>query len=100
MLNQADVSAVIREQIEQLIEESTGETETFTEDDNLYELGFNSLMLARLMVQLETAVGVDPFAEGESLAQVRTVAELIAMYERAVAGAEPALARTAKAGRA
>jgi acyl carrier protein len=92
MLRQAEVSAAVQEEIERLLTESTGEAESVAEQDNIYEIGFNSLLLARLLVQLEDAVGIDPFTTGASLGQVRSVAELVDVYKRAIAGAEPSKA--------
>lgn len=59
-------------------------------DDPLLTAGLNSLLLAQLLLQLESELGVDPFAEDRSITDIRTVRELIAAYAEAI--------RAAKAG--
>ncbi|WP_217246050.1 phosphopantetheine-binding protein [Streptomyces sp. AC602_WCS936] len=53
-------------------------------DDPLLTAGLNSLLLAQLLLQLETELGVDPFAGDRSITDVRTVRELIAVYEESI----------------
>lgn len=83
MLARSAVASVVRQQVDQLLIESTGDAEPLTDGD-LNEIGFNSLLLARLMVQLEDVVGIDPFARGAALADVHSIDDLITVYERAV----------------
>ncbi|WP_435174193.1 phosphopantetheine-binding protein [Actinacidiphila sp. bgisy145] len=53
--------------------------------DSLIDIGLNSLMLARLVIQLASELGIDPFSEGTAtLADSRTVDELVTVYERAL----------------
>ncbi|AVH94571.1 MULTISPECIES: phosphopantetheine-binding protein [Streptomyces] len=63
---------------------------TYSLDDSLLTAGLNSLLLAQLLLQLETELGVDPFSEDRSITDIRTVRELIAAYDEAI--------RTRKAG--
>lgn len=49
------------------------------------DLGLDSLDLAQLVATLEQELGVDPFAAGATVGQVATVADLCALYARAVA---------------
>src|SRR5215475_10792336 len=59
-------------------------------DSSLHGLGLNSLMLAQLLVFLEAELGVDPFGDDLSIADMRTVQDLISAYERALQAAEAA----------
>jgi acyl carrier protein len=53
-------------------------------DDSLGDLGLNSLMLAQLLIALESQFGVDPFASAErSVADVRTIGDLVVAYDQA-----------------
>lgn len=88
MLAKADVRAAVLEELETLLEEDLDEDEpvpTLTGTEALTDLNLNSLALARLLIRLEAAVGVDPFADGElSIVDVHGVADLVAAYENAV----------------
>jgi acyl carrier protein len=99
MLKQAEVRAVVIGRMGILLLEETDEAVAVKGGDQLHELAFNSLLLARLIIQLESAVGVDPFAsEVASIADMRSVDDLVGAYESAVAqaaGAVPALAEAA-----
>jgi acyl carrier protein len=87
MLN-LDVHTVVEVEIHELLTESGADAVEIAAQDELVELGLNSLMLARLIIQLETALGVDPFAdEIAEIADVRTVNDLVNAYERALAAA-------------
>ena len=48
------------------------------------ELGFSSLDVAQLIAVLEMELNVDPFAQGVSLMDVATVADLVRAYETAL----------------
>lgn len=55
----------------------------FALDDQLVEIGLNSLMFAALLVDLELETGVDPFAEGEvSVTDMHSVRDLTQAYLR------------------
>lgn len=87
MLN-LDVQKVVETEINELLTESGADAVEIAPQDELVELGLNSLMLARLIIQLETALGVDPFAdEIAMIADIRTVNDLVSAYERALAAA-------------
>jgi acyl carrier protein len=95
MLNPAEVRATVFAEISAILLEETDETIVPTGAEDLSDIGFHSLLLARLVVQLEAAVGADPFVAGDdSIVDVRTVDELAAAYERAVveAAGVPAVA--------
>ncbi len=47
------------------------------------DLSMDSMDIAELVALLEEQLGKDPFAETASIADVRTVHDLIAVYERA-----------------
>jgi hypothetical protein len=53
----------------------------------LHDLGFNSLLLARLIIQLEAELEVDPFAGDVSISDARSIGALVAIYERALMSA-------------
>jgi acyl carrier protein len=83
MLIATDVRDVVHEQIQSLLTEANGSAPPLSGAENLHELGLSSLMLARLIIQLEGELGVDPFAEDAVLADVRTVQDLVAVYQEA-----------------
>ncbi|WP_131739858.1 acyl carrier protein [Actinomadura roseirufa] len=84
MLTGNDVRTVVDREITALLAEATGESGPVGPADGLYDLGLDSLLLARLVITLEGELGVDPFAEGASIADVRTPDDLTAAYERAL----------------
>ncbi|MBM4021541.1 MAG: acyl carrier protein [Planctomycetes bacterium] len=49
------------------------------------DLGLDSLDLAQTIVLLERSLGCDPFRSASTSRSVRTVADLIAIYDSAVA---------------
>ena len=83
MLNQITIEAIVEQEIRTLLMEATDEDVSLTRQDQLHELGLNSLLLARLIVQLDTVLEVEPFATGAVIADVRTVGDLVTVYERA-----------------
>lgn len=48
------------------------------------DLGFSSLDIAELIALLEMDLGVDPFAEGVSIMDVRTIGQLHEVYAASV----------------
>ncbi|BCY08846.1 phosphopantetheine-binding protein [Actinoplanes sp. L3-i22] len=87
MLKITEVRAAVVAEIEALLLEEDEDTAQVRGTARLHDIGLNSLMLARLIVQLEGVVGGDPFVAGlAEIADVRTVDDLVAAYER-VAGA-------------
>ena len=53
-------------------------------NEQLGVLGVNSLLLARLIVQLNFELDVDPFAQDATIADIRTISNLVAIYERSL----------------
>jgi acyl carrier protein len=80
MLIDSQVLTTIEEEISSLLAYSMDDEVSVAPDDNLYDLGLNSLTLARLIVALEMAFGVDPFAEQHVIADIRTVGDLASVY--------------------
>ncbi len=88
MLANPDVRTLVMEEIRTLLLEDADGVEALTGHEELHELGLNSLLLARLVIQLEAVVGVDPFArEDVAISDVRSVDDLVAAYESVAAGA-------------
>jgi acyl carrier protein len=87
MLVQKNVRELIDAEIRAALMEDDDETGTFSPDDSLARIGLNSLILARLLIQLETELGVDPFEDEFSITDMRTVDDLVNAYEQALASA-------------
>ncbi|MGH8968104.1 MAG: acyl carrier protein [Actinomycetes bacterium] len=87
MLALSAVSTVVRNEIRALLGESGDEIEDLADDDQLHDLGLNSLLLARLIIQLESELGVDPFSEHVTISDARSVGALAAVYEHALTAA-------------
>ena len=88
MLDSMEVCTVVHREIRDLLVESGGDDIAVHGCDRLYDLGLNSLMLARLIIALESRLGVDPFTrEGASITDIRSVDDLTIVYQRALAGA-------------
>lgn len=92
MLSTAEVRAVVEREIRDLLAETGGDTAVDSRDaladQALHDLGLNSLMLARLVIQLEAELGVDPFAKQETaIVDIRLVDDLAVTYQRALAAA-------------
>ncbi|MCX4746051.1 phosphopantetheine-binding protein [Kitasatospora sp. NBC_01287] len=86
MLDNATALTAVREQIIDLLAEAGIEHGEITGAEPLNAVGLSSLLLARLIIQLELDLGVDPFAEGDLVvSDVRTVGELAAAYVAASA---------------
>ncbi|MFE1102571.1 acyl carrier protein [Nocardiopsis alba] len=80
-------TSTIAEEVVSRIREILGdaiEDDPITVNDSLTELGFNSLMMARLIVDLEQELKIDPFSEGRiSITDIHTVGEMIDAYREA-----------------
>jgi acyl carrier protein len=86
VLTQADVRPTVLKEIQDLLLESSDEVVTLNGTETLHDIALDSLLLARLVVQMEAAVGVDPFAREEAaIADMRTVNDLVAAYEKGLA---------------
>ncbi|MGH8885716.1 MAG: phosphopantetheine-binding protein [Egibacteraceae bacterium] len=85
MLTQTDIRTAVEKEIRDLLLEDDYELDTLTGQEELVALGLNSLMLARLLIQLDAALGVEPFADQAAVIwDVRSVDDLVAVYERAL----------------
>lgn len=82
--NEVDVQEVVEREIRAVL---LSDDEPLARDDALVAVGLNSLMLAQLLLQLEAELGVDPFGDHLSIADVRTIGDLVAAYEQAVQAA-------------
>jgi len=68
-----------------LCEITSAEPGDLTLNQSIFELGMDSLSMARLFIQLEQAIGVDPFAEGTySILDVQTIGDLVGVYDSAL----------------
>ncbi|MFD0021845.1 phosphopantetheine-binding protein [Streptomyces sp. NPDC058382] len=85
MLIATDITALVHQEINALLLEAERPTHASLSDGEfLHELGLNSLLLARLIIQLEMELGVDPFEEEYVISDVRTVGALCEAYIRTV----------------
>jgi acyl carrier protein len=92
VLTKEEVGPVILRELRAIAAEEaeyTGDLDpaAITADARLHDAGVNSLMLARLLVQLEAELSVDPFGqEDAAISDVRSVNDLITAYQQALAG--------------
>ncbi|MBW4721592.1 phosphopantetheine-binding protein [Saccharothrix obliqua] len=82
MLSEPEVESVVLREIAAVLLDDSGDE--YLLDDPLLSTGLNSLMLAQLLLQLESAFGVDPFGDERSIAEVRTIRDLVTAYEEAL----------------
>jgi acyl carrier protein len=84
-----DIRSAVRREIREVLEEEGLQTPGGEPagDSTITDLGLESLMFARVILRLEQELGVDPFAADMVVADVRTVDDLAAAYERALATA-------------
>ena len=83
MLNDARITETVTEAIIDLLDDLHDEDDEIALDATFAEVGLNSLMLARLVIALETDLGLDPFTGDRSIVDVHTVRELVAVYAQA-----------------
>jgi acyl carrier protein len=81
-----NVRETIRREIDAVLLDD-GAGDGYSLDDPLLTAGLNSLLLAQLLLQLETELGVDPFSGDRSITDIRTIGELVDVYEEAIRGA-------------
>ena len=82
-MSSPDVPAAVQDAIRRVLQESGREVPEMTDDATFAEtLKLDSLDLAVMVVALETSLKVDPFRNGA--APVRTVGELVRLYEACV----------------
>jgi acyl carrier protein len=86
MLTQDDVGTLVTGNINALLlEVDEDDVPTVELDSTFADLGLDSLMLARLVIELDDALGVEPFQSAEvSAADLRTVGDVVRVYEDAV----------------
>jgi acyl carrier protein len=53
------------------------------------DIGLDSLDLAQTIVLLERSLGIDPFRSASTSRTVRTVSDLVAIYDQALASHSP-----------
>ena len=85
MLTNAQVRTTVHEVVIDLLRENQTEAPALTGREELHTLGLSSLTLARLVIELEAAIGVDPFAEDVVISDVRSLDDLVSVYERGLA---------------
>jgi acyl carrier protein len=76
---------LIEREIRRLLPDADVEPDAAIPDDVL-EFELDSMKLARLLGRLEAELGVDPFSELVDLTELRTVADLVRIYEEALRG--------------
>jgi acyl carrier protein len=82
---------IITEEIQALLAEDGRHVESIEPSMHLLrELGLSSLLLARLVLNLESRFGIDPFSESHSITEAQTVDDLARIY--AETSAAPAAA--------
>jgi acyl carrier protein len=78
------IEAIVHERIRAVLAERGGKTGRLSGSDKLSAtLGLSSLDLALLVAELETQLGVDPFAKLVSITSVRSVDDLVRAYQQA-----------------
>jgi acyl carrier protein len=87
MLKSRNVREVIEQELRELLLDADVISDSDTIDDELFQNDVNSMMLARLLIQLESELGVDPFENQADVADIRTITDLVRIYEQALAGA-------------
>jgi acyl carrier protein len=81
---EATVVATIVELLDELDELDEGDVPTVEPTSTFPDLGVTSLLMARLVLELEEAFGVEPFEDEEaSVADLRTVGDLVAVFRKA-----------------
>ncbi|MFC8535821.1 phosphopantetheine-binding protein [Streptomyces sp. NPDC057249] len=84
MLSKAEISALVVDRVRGLVLDPEL-AEAVAPSAPLMELGLNSLMLAQLLIELESELDVDPFEEQFSITDMRTVQDLVDAYDQALA---------------
>ncbi|WP_251076510.1 hypothetical protein OG422_00735 [Streptomyces sp. NBC_01525] len=83
MLNSRDdITAVVHDTLNEILKDAEFDPVSFTGAERITDIGFTSLLLARLIIQLEAALGADPFEERYVVSDIRTVDELIDAYRQ------------------
>jgi acyl carrier protein len=74
--------AVISRELQQVAIEHGRTLAPLADELKLFESGLDSLGLAIVIARLEEALGVDPFAEGESIESPVKFGDFVRMYKR------------------
>lgn len=83
MLTFARITDDVIDTIVEILGDGFDDDVEITDDSLLTDIGLNSLMLARLIVNLEQKFGHDPFSDGShAIVDVHTVGDLVAAYCR------------------
>ncbi|MFK0253891.1 acyl carrier protein [Streptomyces sp. NPDC090445] len=78
-----DRHKVIKATVLEIVNEVGGPCDRVDESQLLVDqLGLSSLHLARIVAVLELELGVDPFSEQVSITSVRTVGDLMRVYDQ------------------
>jgi hypothetical protein len=89
MLTDEAVRDIVVRSIQWILLEDDEDHEPIAGHELLSDLAINSIALARVLVQLEFELGVDPFGgEDAAIADMRSVADLVGAYQNAHAKAE------------
>jgi acyl carrier protein len=81
-----DVAAAVASAIESVLRDTGRHTKPVDPAMLLAaDLGLDSLDLAQTIVLLERSLGIDPFRSASTSRTVRTVSDLVAIYETALA---------------
>jgi acyl carrier protein len=92
MLTTTDITATVHERIDALLKEDGKPVRLLTGDEPLARIGLSSLLLARLIIELEAEFGADPFEEDYVISDVRTVGALADAYVETLANLAAAAA--------
>lgn len=83
----SEVKSVVHEVLLDIADEEGLEVTEIQGDEKLVEdLGFRSLVMARILAILEERLRVDPFSQQVAVTSVRTVDDLCHAYEQCLAG--------------
>ncbi|MFD3522199.1 acyl carrier protein [Streptomyces sp. NPDC058653] len=86
MLSRSEVEAVAVKAITEILEEDGDTPPGISGEAALSDLGVSSLVFARVAIELEDELGIDPFKEHPGReADQRTVDDLVDTYVRALA---------------
>lgn len=90
MLKTHEVQEIVLNEIKAALLDQEDGLEELSLDDTLMQVGLNSLILAQLLIQLETELGVDPFESDRSITDMRTIRDLVDAYDQAVSASAAA----------
>ncbi|GAA1867683.1 acyl carrier protein [Myceligenerans crystallogenes] len=82
-MNTPEVTTIVNDAVAELLGDMHDPDEALPTDASFADLGLNSLMIARLVIMLETETGLDPFTGDTSIVDVHTIGELVTVYTEA-----------------